>query len=160
MSCTNDTNVSILPLTPDHAAACESIGRALPDWFGIEEGLRELRQAAESQGGFVAVVDNDIVGFITLEQHFPESWEVTWMAVHPDHHRRGIGRRLIDAVLVPCRAAGATFLLVKTLADMHPSPEYAQTRAFYHAMGFRRLQVFPDLWGPHNPCLLMVRAVE
>lgn len=51
-------------------------------------------------------------------------------------------------------------LLVKTLADTHPSEEFAQTRAFYRAMEFGRLEVFPDLWGPHNPCLLMARVIE
>jgi hypothetical protein len=50
-------------------------------------------------------------------------------------------------------------LLVKTLADRHPSPEFAMTRAFSSAMGFRRLEVFADLWGPHNPCLLMARVI-
>ena len=50
-------------------------------------------------------------------------------------------------------------LLVKTLADTHPSPEYAATRAFYRSLGFLPLAVLPDLWGPANPCLLMVRPL-
>lgn len=149
----------IVPLTRDRAAACEAIGRALPAWFGIEEGLEDLRHCAETQEGVVAVADGDTIGFITLVRHFPETWEITWMAVHPDWHRRGVGRRLVDAAVRRCREAGATTLLVKTLADSHPSQEYARTRAFYAAMGFRRLEVFPDLWGPHNPCLLMARMI-
>lgn len=159
MSRTNDASISIQPLAPDHATACDSIARALPAWFGIEEGLWELRHAAETQPGFIASIDGDITGFVTLERHFPETWEITWMAVHPDHHRTGIGRRLIIASITRGRDEGVETLLVKTLADTHPSPEYARTRAFYQAMGFRRLQVFPELWGPHNPCLLMARMV-
>jgi GNAT superfamily N-acetyltransferase len=92
-----------------------------------------------------------VVGFITLERHFPERWEISWMAVHPDRHRRGIGRRLVDAAVGRCWAAGATTLLVKLLADTHPSEEYVRTRAFCRAMGFRRLQVSPDLWGRTTP---------
>lgn len=152
-------DLEIVALTPDRAAACEAIGRALPAWFGIEEGLEDLRRCAETQEGVVAVASGEAIGFVTLTRHFPETWEITWMAVHPGWHRRGVGRWLVEAVVARCRAAGATTLLVKTLADTHPSKEYARTRVFYAAMGFRRLQVFPDLWGPENPCLLMARAI-
>jgi len=159
MSCTNETSISVTPLDPGQAAVCEAIGRALPAWFGIEEGLQELRHAAETQPGFTVVEGGTTVGFITCIRHFPETWEITWLAVHPDHHRRGLGRRLVEAVVDRCREAGASTLLVKTLADSHPSPAYARTRAFYRAMGFTRLQVFPDLWGPDNPCLLMAKVI-
>lgn len=81
------------------------------------------------------------------------------MAVAPALHRNGVGRALIAAVIDDARASRARLLHVKTLADSHPSPEYAQTRAFYCAMGFERLLDLPDLWGPQNPCLLMVRSV-
>ena len=160
MTSTVTPNIDFIALTPDRAAACEAIGRALPAWFGIEEGLEDLRRCAETQEGIVAVANGDVIGFVTLTRHFPETWEITWMAVHPDCHRQGVGRRLVEAAVERCRAEGATTLLVKTLADTHPSPEYAQTRAFYAAMGFRRLEVFPDLWGPHNPCLLMARVID
>lgn len=153
------TEATITPLNPTHATVCEEIGRALPDWFGIEEGLLDLRRAAETQFGFVATVSGEVIGFVTLERHFPEAWEITWMAVAPDHHRRGIGRMLIHAALDACRVGDVSFLLVKTLADAHPSPEYAQTRAFYLQMGFLRLQAFPDLWGTHNPCLMLARTI-
>jgi ribosomal protein S18 acetylase RimI-like enzyme len=153
------THIVVAPLESDHAAACEAIGRALPAWFGIEEGLEDLRHCAETQAGVVALAGDAVVGFVTLTRHFPETWEITWMAVHPNRHRRGIGRRLVEAAVERCREEGATTLLVKTLADTHPSPEYARTRAFYQALGFSRLEVFPDLWGPHNPCLLLARTI-
>lgn len=41
----------------------------------------------------------------------------------------------------------------------HPSPEYARTRAFYHAMGFVDLECFPTLWDAGNPCLVLVKAL-
>lgn len=159
MSSTITPDIDIVALTPDRAAACEAIGRALPAWFGIEEGLADLRHCAETQAGVVAVAGEETIGFVTLTSHFPETREITWMAVHPEWHRRGVGRRLVAAAVERCRSESATTLLVKTLADTHPSPEYARTRAFYAAMGFRRLEVFPDLWGPHNPCLLMARMI-
>ena len=151
--------VRIIPLSPEHAASCEAIGRSLPAWFGIDEGLSDLRRCAEEGPGLVATIDNRVAGFVTLATHFPETWEITWMAVAPDHHRQGIGRALIEAVIADARAAGACLLHIKPLADVHPSPEYAGTRAFYRALGFERLIVLPELWSPENPCLLMVRAI-
>ena len=50
-------------------------------------------------------------------------------------------------------------LQIKTLSDAHPSPEYAETRAFYRDMGFERLEEFPTLWSERNPCLMMVKVI-
>lgn len=108
MTRTNETSIDIVPLMPAHAAVCESIARAMPAWFGVEEGLHELRHAVETQAGFAATVDDTIVGFVTLERHLPETWEITWMAIHPDHHRAGIGRRLIETTHAHCRESSAT----------------------------------------------------
>lgn len=107
----------------------------------------------------MATVGPEVVGFVTLLRHFPESWEVTWMAVAPAWHRSGIGRCLVEETVAAARQAGARLLLVKTLADRHPSPEYARTRAFYQSQGFVRLAVEPELWDPANPCVLLVRPL-
>lgn len=151
--------MTIRELRREDADACERIVRALPDWFGIEEGIAEARGYLDSQEGLVAEEDGQVVGFLTFASEFPESAEITWMAVAPNAHRRGVGRRLVDALVRALDARGCELLLVKTLADTHPSPEYAATRAFYRAMGFRPLTMLPDLWDPANPCLLMVRTI-
>jgi GNAT superfamily N-acetyltransferase len=155
----DDSPCVISPLTRDDSGTCEAIVRALPAWFGIEEGIAEARGYLETQDGFVAEVEGRVAGFLTFASAFPESAEITWMAVAPEHHWHGIGRALIEAVVAEARARGATLLLVKTLAEAHPSPEYARTRAFYQAVGFRRLTVLPEHWDPANPCLLMVRPI-
>ncbi len=149
----------IVHLSPEHAPACEAIGRSLPAWFGIEDGLLDLRRSADDGPGLIALSGHQVAGFVTFAHPFPETWEITWMAVAPSYHRHGIGRALIEGLVTEARAAGVQLLHVKTLADLHPSPEYAQTRAFYQAMGFSRMIVLADLWGPENPCLLMVRTV-
>lgn len=149
----------IRPLARHHADRCEAIIRGLPDWFGLEEGIAGARASLENQDGFVAEEGGAVIGLLTYASELPESVEITWMAVAAGAHRRGIGRALTEALVAKARTDGRRMLLVRTLADTHPSPEYAATRAFYRSIGFLPLVVIPDLWGPANPCLLMVRPL-
>ena len=151
--------VDIVPLHPEHTDACVAIGRALPAWFGIEAGLAAMRVELERGHGFAATRAGRVVGFLTLQSVFPETWEITWMAVPPDAHRQGIGSRLVERAVGHCHGAGGRLLLVRTLADLHPSPEYARTRAFYRAAGFLRVAVLPEEWDADNPCLLLGRPI-
>lgn len=149
--------VTVRPLTPEDILDCNRINRSLPDWFGLEEGLAEAEAYLRDHAGLVAEVAGEIVGYLTYEYLFPESVEISWMAVDLAQHRRGIGRALINQLetMLPV----GSLLSVKTLADSHPSLEYAITRAFYASMGFQRQMVFPELWDPSNPCLLMVKPL-
>lgn len=150
--------ITIRTLTPVDISHCTGINRSLPDWFGLEEGLEEAEGYLRDHAGLVAEVDGEIVGYLTYEQLFPKSAEISWMAVAKSQHRRGVGRALIG--VLEGRLAGNSLLCVKTLSDAHPSAEYAITRDFYAALGFRRQMVFPELWDPANPCLLMVKVLS
>lgn len=151
--------ITIRTLRRTDFTACSSINRSLPDWFGLEEGLEEAEGYLREHDGLVAEDGDEIVGYLTYELLFPESAEISWMAVSGAHHRRGIGRLLIAELERRLVQQQVALLSVKTLADSHPSPEYAITRGFYAAMGFRPQMVFPDLWDPSNPCLLMVKSI-
>ncbi len=139
----------------EKAAICESILRALPDWFGIEESL--VQYVADSKElPCYAAFDGDVpVGFVSLWQHTPYAAEVHVMGVLEAYHRQGVGRALVRRCIDACHTDGIEFLTVKTLDSAHPDPGYANTRRFYTAMGFRPLEIFPTLWGEENPCLLM-----
>src|SRR5690606_19845538 len=90
--------VPIVPLEPAHIDACEAFARSLAAWFGIEEGLQDLRNCLETEPGLVALDGETPIGFLTIAAPFPESREITWMAVAPTHHRQGIGRSLIESL--------------------------------------------------------------
>jgi GNAT superfamily N-acetyltransferase len=141
------------------SAECERVLRTLPRWFGIETSLREYARDAEVYPTFLASADHAVVGFLTVREHFPESWEVHCIAVQASARGLGIGRRLHDhaeAWLLPQRVR---LLQVKTLSAAHPSPEYAQTRAFYARMGYSPLEIFPALWEPGLPVLQLVKVL-
>ena len=36
---------------------------------------------------------------------------------------------------------------------------YDATNRFYLALGFKELEVFPELWGENNPCQIYVMAL-
>ena len=144
-------------------AAAERILRALPGWFGIESALVEYAAAADELPTLVASAAGDAsgeaVGFVALKPTSDCAQELHVMGVLPAWRRRGIGRALVERAVTYTRAAGGELLHVKTLAPSDPDPGYAATRAFYEAMGFRPLEVLPEVWGPEDPCLLLVRPL-
>ncbi len=144
----------------------ERILRALPGWFGIESALLDYAHAADVLPTFVAIAADpgddrgaETVGFVSLKATSEDALELHVMGVLPAWHRRGVGHALVECADSYARTEGFSLLHVKTLAPSDPDPGYAATRAFYAALGFRPLEVFPEHWGPDDPCLLMVRPL-
>jgi coenzyme F420-0:L-glutamate ligase/coenzyme F420-1:gamma-L-glutamate ligase len=148
--------VTIVPVADpgERSLLAESILRALPEWFAIEEATQAyIREVAELET-FAA---DDGSGFLSLKRHTPRAAEIYVLGVLPARHRQGIGKSLVEAAEAWCVANGIDYLQVKTLADTHRDESYARTRAFYTAVGFVPLEVFPGLWDPHNPALVLVK---
>lgn len=142
------------------ASACAAILRSLPDWFGIEEAIVHYVNEIGNLPTFLALdAEERAAGFLSLKQHYPLAAEVYVMAIRQEWHRRGMGRALLEHAQVYLSGLGVEYLQVKTLGPSHPDKNYAQTRRFYEAMGFRPLEELPDLWGERNPCLLMVKRL-
>jgi ribosomal protein S18 acetylase RimI-like enzyme len=130
----------IRPLAPSDAEACDAVVLSLPYHFGDEGGRAECARAVRTQEGLVAVEEREIVGFLTLARHDLRSAEITWMAVHAERRRHGIGRRLIERAVEDLARDGVQLLSLLTVSDSEPdereSDNYADTRAFYRALGF------------------------
>ena len=114
---------------------------------------------ADRSPSVIASLGGEDVGFLTVIHHSPFASEVYVMGVLPDHHRRGIGQKMLKHVEDELARAGVEFLQVKTLSARHPDEGYERTRAFYFANGFRPLEEFPTLWGPENPALLLIKTI-
>jgi len=139
---------------------CESILRSLPRWFGVESALLEYAQSTENYPTFLAQESEDVLAFLTVREHFPESWEVHCLAVRAERRGEGIGRALHTHVEQWLALHGVRVLQVKTMAAAHPSPEYAETRHFYSSIGYLPLEVFPQFWGPQLHMLQLVKQVQ
>lgn len=145
----------------DHGSGktCRQVLATLPTWFGIPESVEDYVKKAEEHPSVVATVDGDDVGILTLVVHTPYAAEVYVMGVRPEHHRHGIGRKMLQVAEGWLRGRDIEYLQVKTLSPRHPDPGYAKTRDFYFAVGFRPVEEFPELWQPENPALQMIKTV-
>jgi GNAT superfamily N-acetyltransferase len=150
------SEIRIRPLdAATDAEACDAIIRGLPEWFGLDSGIRDCARAVRSESGLVAVDDAGVVGFLTYTTA-DDVAEITWMGVGSDRRHRGAGRALIEALVERLRRDGVRRLLVKTLSARRPYAPYAETRAFYRSLGFAEEQEL-DIWGPENPAVLLAR---
>jgi ribosomal protein S18 acetylase RimI-like enzyme len=101
----------------------------------------------------------EVVGFVTVKPTSEDALELHVMGVLQAWHRRGVGGALVACAAAYAVAEGFALLHVKTLAPSDPDPGYAATRAFYLSQGFLPLEVLPAVWGPENPCLLLVKPL-
>jgi GNAT superfamily N-acetyltransferase len=141
-------------------AECASILAELPEWFGIPASNTEYAEFAEREPTWVAEEGGDALGVMTLVDHGFSAVDIHLMAVRPRAHRRGVGRALVRQALSETRALGRLYLTVKTRGPSRPYEPYERTRAFYLAAGFEPLEEFTEIWGPENPCLIMVMPVR
>ncbi len=153
-------NGTIEELENGRGDVCNSILRSLPRWFGIEKAIVDYVHAVECLPTFVARINGESAGFLSLEFHYPHSAEIHVMAVREAFHRQGVGRALVRTAEGYAQSRGAEFFMVKTLAPSAKSEEYDRTRRFYESVGFKPLHEFKTLWSEHTPCLLMGKVLS
>lgn len=137
----------------ERSELCRSVLAALPEWFGIEEAVRQYVRDVADLPTFAVGRD----GFLSLKVHNEASAEIYVMGVRPERQGQGLGTALVEAAESFLRALGVEYLQVKTLGPSRPSAHYARTRRFYESRGFRPLEELRGVWDKENPCLIMVK---
>jgi GNAT superfamily N-acetyltransferase len=140
-------------------ADCASILAELPEWFGIPASNAEYAEFAQREPTWVAE-DEDVLGVMTLVDTGYSAVDIHLLAVRPHMHRRGVGAALVAQALSETRSLGRHYLTVKTRGPSLPYEPYERTRAFYEGVGFQGLEEFTEIWGPENPCLIMIRPAS
>lgn len=130
----------------------------LPEWFGIAEAREEYIAQSAEQPCFAAMEQGKPVGFLCLKETGRDTMELAVMGVDRRHHRRGSGRALFAAARKYAAQSGYSFLQVKTV-QMGRCKEYDNTNRFYRSLGFKELEVFPNLWDEWNPCQIYIMAI-
>ena len=140
-------------------ADCVSILAELPEWFGIAESNAAYAEAAEREQAWVAEEAGEALGLLVLVDQGFAAIDVHLLAVRPGAHRQGVGRALIGRARAVAHELGKAYLTVKTRGPSRPYEPYERTRAFYQAVGFEPLEELTEIWGPENPCLIMLMRV-
>lgn len=144
----------------EKSAICEEILRDLPDWFGIEASLIEYVNQVQALPFFVAKDGDDPLGFVAIKRHGDHTAEIFVMGVLEKHHRQGIGRQLVAMCQLFCQQYHIEFLTVKTVALFYGGESYNKTRLFYQSLGFKHIEIFPQLWDEANPCMMMGKHIK
>jgi len=146
--------------TDEKSIICNTVLRALPDWFGIESSIIDYVDQVQSMPFFAAFDDEKAIGFVALKIHNKYTAEICVMGVLQEYHRQGIGKLLVEKCETNCVNNNMEYLTVKTLDESRECNSYKKTRLFYFSMGFKPLEVFPLLWDEDNPCLFMVKHIN
>jgi D-alanine-D-alanine ligase len=83
------------------------------------------------------------------------TFDLYWMAVDPALHGAGVGTALLHAM--EARLAGVARLIVVETAGR---PDYAPTRAFYEARGYRPVSRIPDFYAPGDDQVVYVKSLS
>lgn len=150
----------IQELSENKTRICGDILRSLPEWFGIEEAVKNYIEEVRTRPVFAARENGMTAGFLSLTLHNEFTGEIHVMGVKREFHRKGVGKDLVAHAEAYLSERGFKFLTVKTLSPSRESPEYEKTRKFYLALGFVPLEEFKTLWGEANPCLFLAKAIK
>jgi ribosomal protein S18 acetylase RimI-like enzyme len=155
------SDAAIRPLTPADGPACDAVIASLPSHFGDVGGRASCARMVRSSPGYVAGIgDGTPIGFLTWRGWYDASAEITWMAVHAEWRRQGIGRALLRA-LADDLPADVRFLVVTTLSQVSQHDDgddsYAGTRRFYRQNGFEPIWEPEGWWSAQNQAVVMVR---
>jgi D-alanine-D-alanine ligase len=83
------------------------------------------------------------------------TYDLYWMVVDPALQGTGIGTAML--VEMERRLRGVARLIVVETAGR---PDYAPTRAFYEARGYRATATIPDFYAPGDDQVVFVKAVS
>jgi GNAT superfamily N-acetyltransferase len=72
------------------------------------------------------------------------SYDIYWIAVHPDYQGRGVGQQLLQETENMIKKAHGTRVYVDTSQRI----QYASTRAFYERCSYLQESILQDFYGP------------
>ena len=138
--------------------AVSEVLKDLPEWFGIPESTQAYTEGAKDLQVWAAYQESDLLGFVSLSYSSEECAEIDCLGVKKAYQGQGIGRKLITTIE---REAGkqVDYLQVKTVAE-GSNKDYDRTNVFYRSLGFKKLEIFPQLWDPQNPCQILIKKIN
>ena len=139
-------------------AVVAEVLKDLPEWFGIPESTQAYIEGAKDLRVWAAYQESDVVGFISLSYSSEDCAEIDCLGVKKTFQGQGIVSRLL-LTLESETAKTVDYLQVKTVAE-GSNKNYDRTNVFYRSVGFKKLEIFPQLWDPQNPCQILIKKIN
>jgi len=96
-------------VSDEKSSICNEVLRALPSWFGMEEGIVGYVKEVKTMPFFSAYDDGKVIGFVAIKSHGDYTAEVCVMGILKEYHRKGIGKKLIDICVNYCENERKSF---------------------------------------------------
>lgn len=139
-------------------AVVAEVLKDLPEWFGIPESTQAYIEGAKDLQVWAAYQESNLAGFVSLSYSSEDCAEIDSLGVKKAYQGRGIGSQLL-ATLESEANKNVDFLQVKTVTE-GSNKDYDRTNVFYRSLGFKKLEIFPQLWGPQNPCQILIKKID
>ena len=139
-------------------AVVAEVLKDLPEWFGIPESTQAYIEGATTLQVWVAYQESDLTGFVSLSYSSEDCAEIDCLGVKKSYQGRKIGSQLLATLESEARKK-VDYLQVKTVAE-GSNKDYDRTNVFYRSLGFKKLEIFPQLWGSQNPCQILIKKLE
>jgi acetoin utilization deacetylase AcuC-like enzyme/GNAT superfamily N-acetyltransferase len=126
----------------------------------VAEELPQERLARGAASGYHFVMAEQygrLVGYASYGQISctVSSYDLYWIAVHPDIQGKGLGQRLLQETERLIRDAGGSRIYVDTSQRL----QYASTRAFYENAGYRLDAVLKEFYAPGDNKVIYCKAL-
>jgi len=84
------------------------------------------------------------------------SYDLYWIAVHPEMQGRGLGQRIMELAETEIAKLGGTRVYVDTSSRQ----QYAPTRSFYQRVGYRQDALLEDFYAPGDGKVIYVKVLS
>ncbi len=144
---------------PDDTSALEAIiqgvGLFTPEEAdGFAGSLADHFASPDEGHSWLLASDGQGAAYLAPETG-PGVWNLLFLGVLPEARRQGIALALVVEVEKRLRVQGARMLLIDTSTE----PPMAAARALYERLGYERVGLIPDYWGPGDGKLTFRRAL-
>jgi ribosomal protein S18 acetylase RimI-like enzyme len=152
--------VEIRPVQPQHRSHIESIVRATGVFSDaeVDVALEVFDAAATDDYELLGAFDGDrLVGYACFgaTPATDRTYDLYWIAVHPDAQRLGAGAALMAAVEHELEERRARLVVVETSSR----DDYAPTRRFYQKRGYSEVARLSDYYAPGDDRVVLTKRI-